>query len=402
MIEPYFRDERVTLWHGDSLDVLRQLEADSVNCCVTSPPYFGLRDYGISGQYGHEVTVDLYVERLRSLFAEVRRVLAPDGTLWLNLGDIYAGKANAGESVGETRGRGRHVAIPKRINTTASAPYKSLLGVPWRVAFALQSDGWIIRNAIVWHKPNAMPESVVDRLSSRHELLFLLTPNPSYFFDLDPIREPLAFPERTGHRFGGNSSGVGARRGATYDKAPSLNGGRNPGDVWSISTTPFAEAHFATFPLALAERCVKAGCKPGGVVLDPFSGSGTTGVVALRNGLGYVGIDLNAEYLEMSLTSPKRGLKDQPKEQPHMMTQAQKAKKIKTQETKIADLGKKVEALKKLSGLETELAYEKNALAVLQSAPVSDDIADAADYVTPDDEPAVVAAPEPEVASTLI
>jgi DNA modification methylase len=344
---PYYQDESVTLWHGDSLTVLKTLPDASVDCAVTSPPYFGLRDYGIGGQYGLEASPAEYVETMRGLFADVRRVLADDGTLWLNLGDSYASTSTAGgkaavsktlgiradgtDSLGDA-GRERAQARQRMHEARKIVPDvgpKNLMGMPWRTAFALQDDGWILRNAVIWHKPNAMPESVTDRLSTRYEQVFLFSKSKRYWFDLDPIREPLAYPDAAdGSRiFGGankteqHRSGPGSsarRTGNAYiqkqghvrpqtgkEADPSHSemseGGRNPGDVWSINTQPFSAAHFAVMPRALAERCIQAGCKPGGVVLDPFSGSGTTGLAAARLGRRYVGIDLNAEYLDLSL-----------------------------------------------------------------------------------------------------
>ncbi|MFC5268442.1 DNA-methyltransferase [Kribbella qitaiheensis] len=301
----HYADDQVTLHHGDALDILRTLPDGSVNSCVTSPPYFGLRDYGEPGQYGLEASPAEYVETMRALFAEVRRVLADDGTLWLNLGDSYsvrwASQRDSGRRGlnGDDDTRDRSGAIRHAIAE------KNLLGIPWRVAFALQDDGWILRNAVVWHKPNAMPESVTDRLSTRYESVLLFSKSRRYWFDLDAIREPHG-DER--HR-----SGVGKLRGAeakaaAFDEHRGLTAdnsyhadGRNPGDVWTIATRPFSEAHFAVMPPELAERCILAGCKPGGTVLDPFSGSGTTGMVAQRHGRKYVGIDLNADYLDLSL-----------------------------------------------------------------------------------------------------
>lgn len=309
MSAPYYADDTVTLHHGDALAVLRTLPDASVDCCVTSPPYFGLRDYGVAGQLGAEASPAEYVEAMRGVFAEVRRVLADDGTLWLNLGDsYYSGRGNPGPNADDKKNvarRGWERATDKPGADWAKP--KNLLGIPWRVAFALQDDGWILRNSIIWAKPNGMPESVADRLSAKHEHVFMLAKSRRYWFDLDPIREPLAWPDRiTGHTFGGankaaslHTGSAATRTGGTYDKAP--EGGRNPGDVWTITTQPFAEAHFAVMPQTLAERCILAGCKPAGVVLDPFSGSGTTGLVAAKHGRRYVGIDLNAEYLDLSL-----------------------------------------------------------------------------------------------------
>ncbi|MGD9752404.1 MAG: site-specific DNA-methyltransferase [Acidimicrobiia bacterium] len=326
MRSAYYEGDRVTLHHGDSLEVLREMPNQSVDCCVTSPPYFGLRDYGVEGQYGLEASPAEYVETMRALFAEVRRVLTDDGTLWLNIGDSYSGSwGNQGRK--EERGTQRAINGPMmtpvhdgRYPTTGSntgaikpgaPPAKNLLGIPWRTAFALQDDGWILRNDIIWSKPNAMPESVTDRLSTRHEHLFMLSKSARYWFDLDPIREPhtetsiqRAQPHRT-------APGRSAREGLPYAgvaQAQTLNldqmnhpNGRNPGDVWDVSTRPFSEAHFAVMPPLLAERAILAGCKPSGVVLDPFSGSGTTGMAALKHGRRYVGVDLSADYLDLSL-----------------------------------------------------------------------------------------------------
>jgi site-specific DNA-methyltransferase (cytosine-N4-specific) len=256
-----------------------------------------------------------FVVHLALIFREVRRVLADDGTLWLNLGDSYAGSGgNQGHNADRVdlhvgaRSRG---ALPKtRARAKSGAPGpKNLLGIPWQVAFALQGDGWTLRNAIIWHKPNAMPESVTDRLSTRYEHLFLFAKSRRYWFDLDAIREPLAYPDATdgsrvfggankaadlttgssarrpGNRYGAARAGQGREQGDDHDAADPR--GRNPGDVWTIPTSPFAAAHFAVMPPALAERCVRAGCEPGGTVLDPFSGSGTTGLAAAKHGRRY-------------------------------------------------------------------------------------------------------------------
>lgn len=299
----YYRDDSVTLYHGDALEVLRDLPDSSVDCCVTSPPYFGLRDYGIEGQYGLEESPAEYAETMRALFAEVRRVLADDGTLWLNLGDSYAHKRPSGPQ-GATGERSTRTFTTAGAGGYAGLPDKNLLGIPWRVAFALQDDGWVLRNAIVWHKPNAMPTSVKDRLGTRYEFVFLFSKSPRYWFDAAPLREEIKHPDAMarGIKFGGNkASGYGREvySGNAYAGDPAT--GRHPGDVWEIATQPFSEAHFAVMPVALAERAIQAGCKPGGTVLDPFSGSGTTGLAAAKHGRRYVGIDLNAEYLDLSL-----------------------------------------------------------------------------------------------------
>jgi len=313
MTAPYFQDERLTLHHGDALDVLRRMDAGSVDCIVTSPPYYGLRDYGVDGQLGAEASPAEYVENMRALFAEARRVLADDGTLWLNLGDSYSfgstplhntntPNKNRDGSADRTNESIGAALKPRKQNS--GLPAKNLLGIPWRVAFALQDDGWILRNDIIWAKPNGMPNSVTDRLATKHEHIFLLTKSPRYWFDLDAIREPhseasiarYAKPIRFAHPSADNNGQRGQ-----IDGGHTPERGVNPGDVWTIATQPFSEAHFATFPPALPERCIQAGCKPGGTVLDPFSGSGTTGLAAAKHGRRYVGIDLNADYLDLSL-----------------------------------------------------------------------------------------------------
>lgn len=286
---PYYQDGSVTLYHDSALRVSRKLPAQSANCIVTSPPYFGLRDYGTDGQYGLEGSPAEYVKNMRELFAELRRVLADDGTLWLNLGDSYnAYNGNRGASRSGFSRNEPLPSLPKGAGlTTPDLPVKSLIGIPWRVAFALQDDGWILRNAIVWAKPNGMPESVTDRLSSKHEYLFLFSKRARYWFDLDAIREPQAEIAR-----------------AQCSSDPER--GRNPGDVWTIPTQPFPGAHFAVFPVTLPQRCILAGCKPGGTVLDPFSGSGTTGLAAQRTGRKYVGIDISRDYHDLALSTRLR------------------------------------------------------------------------------------------------
>jgi site-specific DNA-methyltransferase (cytosine-N4-specific) len=321
-VTPYYQDSTVTLYQGKNLDVLPTLAAGSVDCCVTSPPYYGLRDYGHPDQIGAEASPAEFVEALRSVFSEVRRVLADDATLWLNLGDSYnAYNGNRGTSATGFSKNGPLPALPKGSGLgVKDLPAKNLLGIPWRVAFALQDDGWILRNAIIWNKPNAMPESVTDRLSTRYEMLFMFSKNRKYWFDLDPIREAIADGEflSTGARnprFGKDNGGLapseakGTTPIQTTDKRMRgralerrhHNLGRNPGDVWSIPTQPFPGGHFAVFPPELPRRCLVAGCKPGGTVLDPFHGSGTTGMVATRNGRKYIGIELNREYIDLSL-----------------------------------------------------------------------------------------------------
>jgi site-specific DNA-methyltransferase (cytosine-N4-specific) len=296
---------------------------------VTSPPYYGLRDYGHPRQYGLELAAEDYISHLRGVFREVHRVLADRGTCWLVVGDGYTANSD-----GSRRGRGhpRHQP-PTRPKARPASPPKNLLGIPWRMAFALQEDGWILRNAIVWHKPNAMPESVRDRLSCRHEHIFLLVKQRHYHFDLDPIRVPYVgdralsrrahhsanrattargvWPPIGGHRAGpghsrSSTNHAGVPAGASKRSRSAAGGrggvaGRNPGDVWSIGTTPFTGAHFAVFPIEIPRRCIAAGCPPGGTVLDPFSGAATTGIAAHRLGHPYIGIDLRADYHDLAI-----------------------------------------------------------------------------------------------------
>ena len=263
----------VNLVLGDCRNVLPTLPAGSVHCCVTSPPYFGLRDYGHENQIGLERTPEAFVQELVEVFREVRRVLRDDGTLWLNLGDSYnAYNANRGASTSISDGTaGRGHPTHRRGLTTPTLKNKDLIGIPWRVAFALQSDGWYLRQDIIWHKPNPMPESVTDRCTKAHEYLFLLSKGARYHFDSEAIKEP-------------------ATKGAT----------RNRRSVWSVTTKPFKGAHFATFPPDLIEPCILAGCPAGGTVLDPFMGSGTTAAVSLQHGRQFVGVELNPEYLELA------------------------------------------------------------------------------------------------------
>lgn len=353
-VSPSWSSDTAALYTGDAVETLAALPAASAHCVVTSPPYWGPRDYGtaawvggqagcahvpvparqrpgvlprcrrcaarqVDRQYGLEPTLGDYIATLRRVFAELRRVLDPTGTVWLNLGDSY--------STGRTGHR-------RAISTDhAALADKNLVGVPWRVALALQADGWILRNAIVWAKRNPMPESVRDRMSATYEFVFLLTTHAHYYFNLDPIRVPLVRPEALteGISFGGTPGvqtgalGASARRrggvyGAKYrDTSPFARTppggairptghrhtaahprGKNPGDVWRLSTRPLREAHFAAFPIDIPLRCIAAGCPPDGLVLDPFSGAATTGLAALQLGRRYLGIDLNPAYTALA------------------------------------------------------------------------------------------------------
>ena len=302
---------------GDCRETLRSLPDGSVNCCVTSPPYYGLRDYGVDGQIGLEPTPEEYVAQMVSVFREVRRVLRDDGTCWLNLGDSYY--AAGWESRRRSQiGSGGFAPEDRRSHTgvVEGLKVKDLIGIPWRVAFALQADGWWLRQDIIWSKPNPMPESVTDRCTKAHEYIFLLSKSAKYYYDNDAVKEPVA--ESTVGRgkvdFGGakgreykkgiqqadpNYRGGSEQWGRTFDYTESCKNGRNRRSVWTVATTPYAEAHFATFPPKLIEPCILAGCPEGGTVLDPFGGSGTTGMVALKHKRNAILCELNSAYIEM-------------------------------------------------------------------------------------------------------
>jgi site-specific DNA-methyltransferase (cytosine-N4-specific) len=252
---------------GDALSLLGRLPVESVQCVVTSPPYWGLRDYGIPGQIGYEETLPQYLNRLVAIFNEVRRVLKPDGILWLNIGDGYT-SGNRTWRAPDRKYPAR--AMDVRPNTPEGLKPKDLLGVPWRLAFALQQDGWYLRSDVIWHKPNAMPESVKDRPSRAHEYVFMLTKTERYFYDWRAVMEA------------------------------NCTGKRNRRSVWSIHTEPFPDAHFATFPTALVKPCVLASTKARDFVLDPFFGSGTVGVVCVEMDRQFVGIELNPAYIEIA------------------------------------------------------------------------------------------------------
>ena len=298
----YYQDDRVTLHHGDALDVARTLPDGLARCIVTSPPYFGLRDYGEDGQIGGETSVHEYVQRLVDVFHELRRVLADDGTFWLNLGDSYANDAKWGGSSGGKHVRALHGASGiGRGKTHTGLAGKNLIGVPWRIAFALQNDGWILRSDIIWHKPNPMPESVTDRPTKAHEYLFLFAKSPRYYYDGDAIKEPAVTGFNGSEFHTGKTAEHQLGRASTQPRGGVNKSVANKRTVWTVSTVPFSGSHFAVYPPDLIRPCIRAGSEPGDVVLDPFSGSGTTGAVATFDGRRYVGIDLNADYLRLSL-----------------------------------------------------------------------------------------------------
>jgi DNA modification methylase len=297
-----------------ALDGLGSIKSETIQTCITSPPSWGLRDYGTPGQIGLEGTAEEYIEAVLGIFGEVRRVLRNDGTLWLNLGDCYAGAraAGGGTMAGfNDRYFGRKTAGDKQRAVDESKPSrpratglkaKNLVGIPWRVALALQADGWILRSDIIWHKPNPMPESVQDRPTRAHEYLFLLSKSESYFYDPSAIREaPAASSIERLKRTGRGAIVDPSRREASPDMAKPIHPeGRNKRSVWTVSTKPFRGAHFAVFPPDLIEPCVLAGSQEGDLILDPFFGSGTTGIVALRHNRRCLGIEINPEYAEMA------------------------------------------------------------------------------------------------------
>lgn len=380
----YYQNHKCILHHGDVIDCLRQLEPESVQCVVTSPPYWNLRDYGIEGQLGLEQTIEQFVEKMVAVFREVRRVLRKDGTVWLNIGDSYASGSGRSDEGFNERWHGKQYLSKKQGDADRTRParpksdlkHKDLCLIPFRLALALQADGWWVRSDIIWAKPNPMPESVTDRPTTAHEHVFLLAKSANYYYDADAVREPFNYPERTynpdtsNHKTAalkeqGNRCTSGLHDGRSQYGNPAV--GRNLRTVWTIPTKAYSEAHFATFPEKLVEPCVLAGTSERGacakcgspwnrvverrpmvirkgpksgsygsrttdglsgtmispastrtldwtptcscqcdtvrpcVVLDPFHGSGTTGLVALRLGRHYIGIDLSEDYLDMSL-----------------------------------------------------------------------------------------------------
>lgn len=262
------RLEGCSIINSDALAALKGIPDNTFRCCVTSPPYWGLRDYGIAHQIGAEPKLDDYIHHLRAVFHEVRRVLTPDGTFWLNIGDSYT---SGGRTWRDYDRKNQARAMNYRAPTPEGLKPKDLIGVPWRLAFALQEDGWYLRSDIIWHKPNCQPESVKDRPTRSHEYLFLMSKSERYYYNYAAIREPC-----NGH------------------------GLKNKRTVWTVNTDGFPEAHFAVFPPKLVEPCILAGSQEGDMVLDPFFGSGTVGEVCLRRERKFLGIELNADYVTIA------------------------------------------------------------------------------------------------------
>jgi DNA modification methylase len=301
----------INILNGDCREVLKTLPSAYFNACVTSPPYFGLRDYNTGDkQIGLEETPEEFVENLVNVFREVWRVLRDDGTLWLNLGDSYynyrpgRGQSLTKQSVSTTK-QDLPQKCARRANKLIGLKEKDLIGIPWRVAFALQADGWYLRQDIIWHKPNPMPESVQDRCTKSHEYIFLLTKNPKYYFDNHAISEEAqdwGTRDRSNGKYHNKGTGLQPHSGLekSYDT-------KNKRSVWTVTTKPYKKAHFATFPTQLIEPCIKAGCPKDGCVLDPFGGAGTTGIVADRLGRSATLIELNNDYADLT---NKRLIKD--------------------------------------------------------------------------------------------
>lgn len=317
---------------GDALNVLKTLGDESINCCVSSPPYYNLRDYGCAGQIGLENSPEEYIQKLVEIFREVKRVLKKDGTLWVNIADTYSGSGKGASNYPENAKRYKQGTNKGSVGTyisrtvTADCKPKDLIGIPWMLAFALRADGWYLRQDIIWAKPNPMPESVKDRCTKSHEYIFLFSKSPRYYFDGEAIAEPVASstvarlsqdlekqqgahtPSKANGRMKAAAPRYGGKKytempdkfyrtksGGAYDYRPK----RNKRDVWTVTTKPYKGAHFATFPPDLIEPCILAGCPEGGIVLDPFAGSGTTGMVAKKHGRDFVLIELNDEYIKL-------------------------------------------------------------------------------------------------------
>ena len=315
------------IYAGNAAEVLRSLPSECVDCVVTSPPYYGLRNYGVDGQIGLEASPEAYIARLTDVFRECRRVLKPSGTMWIVIGDSYAG---SGRGKGERNHKNRKQSPAGYVGELFDKPYrvegfknKDLIGVPWMLAFALRADGWYLRQDVIWSKPNPMPESVRDRCTKAHEYVFMFSKSANYYFNHSAILEPAKYDGRKKLTRGASkkyvcqpvpdAAGASGTRTGTGLQIQSISRGgdryflgrdgqfvRNKRSVWSVATKPFKGAHFATFPPDLITPCIMAGCPAGGVVLDPFMGAGTTAVVAKSLGRNYVGVELNGEYVKIA------------------------------------------------------------------------------------------------------
>lgn len=295
------------IYQGDCLEVLKTFEDNSIDCCVTSPPYYALRNYNVDGQIGLEETPEKYIERLTEVFMEVYRVLKPNGTLWLNIGDSYNGNKVGNTEVVKNKKVSESNDFHKKL--WSGAKPKDLIGVPWMLAFSLRNAGWYLRQDIIWNKPNPMPESVKDRCTKSHEYIFLLSKNQHYYFDYEAIMEPCIDQERINFQSGSRVNGINKDRNDNdlWERSktwkPKMKDNkkvRNKRTVWTINVKPNKEAHFATYPPELVSPCILAGCSEGGIILDPFMGSGTTAIVAKKLGRHYVGVELNPDYIKIA------------------------------------------------------------------------------------------------------
>jgi DNA modification methylase len=340
-MNPYYDHAGITIYLGDALEKLKELPDNIVQCCVTSPPYWGLRNYGVEGQMGIEKSPEEYIEKMVKIFREVRRILKPNGVMFLNIGDSYYSNPGNGRGIGSTlKGGNPHYSGAQRVvsydtfdNGAIIIKPKDLVGIPWRIAFALQSDGYYLRSDIIWNKPNILPESVKDRPTKSHEYIFLMAKSKKYYYDADAIMEKaVTMPEdKSGMKFGGNktndietthsnnpgkkweprkpydktqggggTSFIGYSGNKKADGTPICGLYRNKRDVWTVPACPYKEAHFATYPPDLIKPCILAGSPVGGIILDPFLGSGTTAYVSKELNRKCIGIELNEEYIKIA------------------------------------------------------------------------------------------------------
>ncbi|MGT2922205.1 DNA-methyltransferase [Streptococcus canis] len=312
--EAFIKENENKILCGDALETLKNFPDESISCCITSPPYYGLRDYKSDGQIGREATVEEYLDRLVQVFRQVKRVLKKDGTCFIVIGDSYAGSGGGkGQYMNPKYPKGRNGQNPSITQKVLGYKSKDLMGIPWRLAFALREDGWYLRSDIIWHKENAMPEACRDRPTRSYEHIFLLTKSPKYYYDFDAMAEPMKEVSKKRYMRGrseynkylNEDAGINvqkinkARKYGEY-KGDNIPQFRNKRDIWTINTVSFRGEHYAAFPPKLAEICMIAGSPKGGIILDPFIGSGTVGFVALMQDRKYIGIELNEEYVSLA------------------------------------------------------------------------------------------------------
>lgn len=311
--EAFLKENENRIICSDALETLKNFPDESINCSITSPPYYGLRDYHKKEQIGREKTVEEYLDRLINVFREVRRVLKKDGTCFIVIGDSYAGTSSKKEQRDPKYPKGRNGQNPSITQKVLGYKSKDLMGIPWRLAFALREDGWYLRSDIIWHKENAMPEACKDRPTRSYEHIFLLSKSPRYYYDYDSLAEPMKEVSKKRYvrgrskenKYLNENSGakiqkINEARGYGQYKGDNIPQFRNKRDIWTINTTSFRGNHYAAFPPKLAEICTIAGCPKGGIILDPFIGSGTVGLIALLHNRKYIGIELNEEYVDLA------------------------------------------------------------------------------------------------------